>query len=261
MTDDRTWLASVLFTDIVGYTKVPVDQQMAIKLHFTSIISNHIDGLVSDECLKLDTGDGCAICYLGDPEQLYPVATSLLHTFKQIEASGEAISYQVRLGLNLGPVKLVNGIGASRNCVGAGINDAQRIMDFAQPNQLYIGRSYFDMVSNMSSNYANELVSAGSQVDKHNKIHELFELASLQLSAKQTVINSPGFDLDEEVKKHICCEFAKFVGSEQAQAKIQGALQNTSSVAGLCELLSSSLDDDDRYHFGEFTEYYGYSNG
>ncbi len=63
MMDSRTWLASVLFLDIVGYTKVPVDQQLAIKLHFTSIVSPQLEDFEAEECLQLDTGDGCAICH------------------------------------------------------------------------------------------------------------------------------------------------------------------------------------------------------
>ncbi len=260
MTDDRTWLASVLFLDIVGYTKVPVDQQMAIKLHFASVVSPNLENLESDECLQLDTGDGCAICYLGDPERLYPLAISLLDAFKQIESTQEPVSYQVRLGLNLGPIKIVDGIGDHRNCVGAGINDAQRIMNFAGPNQLFISRSYVDVVSNISSHYSSELVSAGSRADKHNKVHEIFELVSLQSPAQQPSIATTGFNLDEEVKQRISREFAKFVGSEQAQTQIQASLRTATSVEELCELLATSLNEDDSYHFGEFTQYYGYSS-
>ena len=45
MTDNRTWLVSVLFLDIVGYSKVPVDEQVSIKLNFTDIVANLLDSL------------------------------------------------------------------------------------------------------------------------------------------------------------------------------------------------------------------------
>lgn len=260
MTDVRTWLASVLFLDIVGYTKVPVDQQMAIKLHFTSIVSSQIAHLVADECLQLDTGDGCAICYLGDPEKLYPVAISLLQNFKQLESDDEPVTYQVRLGLNLGPIKLVSGIGENRNCVGAGINDAQRVMDFAEPNQLFVAKSYVEMVSNMSAKYADELVSAGSRTDKHNKVHDIFELASLQSPAQQPSVAKSNFCVDPEVSQQILREYAKFVGTDQAQTQMDAGLKAASSTQELCELLANNLNEDDRYHFAEFTRYYGYSS-
>jgi hypothetical protein len=67
MTDNRTWLVSVLFLDIVGYSKVPVDEQVSIKLNFTDIVANSLDSLNKQDCIRLDTDNGCAICYLGDP--------------------------------------------------------------------------------------------------------------------------------------------------------------------------------------------------
>ena len=81
MSDSRTWLVSVLFLDIVGYSKVPVDQQLTIKLHFTDAVSRSLDSLNKQDCIQLDTGDGCAICYLGDPEKLFPIAIHLQGIF------------------------------------------------------------------------------------------------------------------------------------------------------------------------------------
>ena len=164
MNESRTWLVSVLFLDIVGYSKVPVDKQMVIKQHFIELVATQVHELEESECIQLDTGDGCAICYLGDPEKLYPVAMALRNQFASLEKAPE-LSYSVRLGLNLGPVKVVDGISGERNCVGAGINDAQRIMDFSEANQLLVSKSYYDVVSNMSSHYAVELCSAGAHAD------------------------------------------------------------------------------------------------
>ena len=77
MTDNRTWLVSVLFLDIVGYSKVPVDEQFSIKLNFTDIVANLLDSLNKQDCIRLDTGNGCAICYLGDPEKLFQIGINL----------------------------------------------------------------------------------------------------------------------------------------------------------------------------------------
>jgi len=260
MTDNRTWLASVLFLDIVGYTKVPVDQQMAIKLHFSSIVTPQVRDFKADECLQLDTGDGCAICYLGDPERIYSIAIALQSAFRELASAQQPISYQVRLGLNLGPIKIVDGISGEKNCVGSGINDAQRIMDFAEVNQLLVSKSYFDIVSNMSAIYLEELIPAGSRADKHNKVHEIFELVSQRSPENKPSIGQSNLEIDDQVKERILKEYASLVGSDEAETQMQAALKASSSQFELCEHLASTLSEDDRYHFNEFTRYYGYSH-
>ena len=55
------------------------------------------------------------------------------------------------MGINIGPVRIVEGINGERNCLGAGINEAQRIMDFASSNQLFVSKSFYDVVSKVSN--------------------------------------------------------------------------------------------------------------
>ncbi|MFT7674756.1 MAG: class 3 adenylate cyclase [Gammaproteobacteria bacterium] len=260
MTENRTWLASVLFLDIVGYTKEAVDQQMSIKQNFTAIVVPALQMLNRDECLQLDTGDGCAICYLGDPEKLYSIALTLQRTFSAIDVNSAA-AYQVRLGLNLGPIKITNGISGDRNCVGAGINDAQRVMDFARENQLLISKSFYEMVCSMSSSYSEQLDEAGTRLDKHEKVHVVYELSSSYLSRVPGSVNSMsgGFEIEPNTRERIEKEFSRYIGREKSEQLISNTLINADSLAHLCELLTDSLSEDDRYHFNEFLNYYGYS--
>ena len=256
MNDSRTWLSSVLFLDIVGYSKVPVDQQMSIKLHFTELVAEQVDSLGTSECIELDTGDGCAICYMGDPEKLYPVATRLREQFASL-AESDKMRYAVRMGLNLGPVKIVEGISGEKNCVGAGINDAQRIMDFAGENQLLVSKSYFDIVSNMSSTYSEQLVSAGARADKHDKIHEVYELASLRSDVATPSVAAESIHLDAVVRQRLIDGYAKYVGRAEAETRLAQTVKLADSSADVCDRLASQLNEDDRYHFNEFVEYYG----
>ena len=255
MTDNRTWLVSVLFLDIVGYSKVPVDEQVSIKLNFTDIVANSLDSLNKQDCIRLDTGNGCAICYLGDPEKLFQIGINLKCIFFEKHVT-KTDYYQVRLGLNLGPVKVVEGVNDDRNCLGAGINDAQRVMDFADSNQLLVSKTYFDVINNMSASYASQLINLGTRADKHNKAHEVYQHnESLENTRLRSAPNASGFQIDNDVEQRITREYAKFVGSNEAQS----VMDKTSSTAMLCETLSKSLSADDRYHFEEFKRYYGYS--
>ncbi|HET9651965.1 MAG TPA: adenylate/guanylate cyclase domain-containing protein, partial [Usitatibacter sp.] len=126
----------------------------------------------------LDTGDGAAISFLGDPEDALFVTLQLRESMigenmsaTQVEASGEDA---VRMGINLGPVKLVKDINGHPNIIGDGINVAQRIMSFARPGQIVVSRSYYDVVSNLASEYAKLFTYEGSRTDKHVREHEIY---------------------------------------------------------------------------------------
>jgi hypothetical protein len=87
---------------------------------------------------------------------------------------GEEGDDAVRMGINLGPVKLVKDINGHPNIIGDGINVAQRIMSFARPGQIVVSRSYYDVVSNLASEYAKLFTYEGSRTDKHVREHEIY---------------------------------------------------------------------------------------
>ncbi len=175
---NRTFICSVVFIDLVGYSKKPVTEQIRLKTSLTSNLSEAIKDIPPNDRIILDTGDGAAISFLGDPEDALFVTLSLREkmvrenaTATQVEASGED---SVRMGINLGPVKLVKDINGHPNIIGDGINVAQRIMSFARPGQIVVSRSYYDVVSNLATEYAKLFHYEGSRTDKHVREHEIY---------------------------------------------------------------------------------------
>jgi class 3 adenylate cyclase len=175
---NRTFICSVVFIDLVGYSKKPVTEQIRLKTSLTNNLSEAIKDIPVSDRIILDTGDGAAISFLGDPEDALFVTLSLREkmvaenaTATMVEASGEDA---VRMGINLGPVKLVKDINGHPNIIGDGINVAQRIMSFARPGQIVVSRSYYDVVSNLASEYAKLFHYEGSRTDKHVREHEIY---------------------------------------------------------------------------------------
>jgi class 3 adenylate cyclase len=175
---NRTFICSVVFIDLVGYSKKPVTEQIRLKTSLTNNLSEAIKDIPVSDRIILDTGDGAAISFLGDPEDALFVTLSLREkmvaenaTATVIEATGEDA---VRMGINLGPVKLVKDINGHPNIIGDGINVAQRIMSFARPGQIVVSRSYYDVVSNLASEYAKLFHYEGSRTDKHVREHEIY---------------------------------------------------------------------------------------
>ncbi|MFT5888324.1 MAG: hypothetical protein ACI9BO_001142 [Zhongshania sp.] len=266
MEDDRTWLAAILFLDIVGYSKLSVEQQVQVKRHFLQFVNDRTSELSSAESVKLDTGDGLAYCFLGDPVKMYAVSHSLRDDFSTI-ADNFPLRYEVRMGLNVGPIKLVAGVNGERNCLGAGINDAQRVMDFSDPNQLLISKTYYDMISKVSNYCAQCFESIGLKYDKHNFEHAVYQLTKdrFQADAISDIRSEPqkaqvAIEIDSDTEQHLLKNLRSCIGSGKAAEIYEVARFQATTVKELCEIFSTSIEDsEDRYEFERFTKSYGYS--
>lgn len=169
---NRTIICSVVFLDIVEYSKKTVAKQLAIKGWFNDLLSQSLHHVKQSDRIILDTGDGAAICFPGDPEDALFVANAL----KVAIAENDYPELALRIGINLGPVKVVKDINGRPNILGDGINVAQRVMGFSEPNQILVSRSYYEVVSCLSEEYAQLFHYSGVHQDKHVREHELYEV-------------------------------------------------------------------------------------
>jgi tetratricopeptide (TPR) repeat protein/class 3 adenylate cyclase len=196
----RTWLSSVVFMDIVSYSSRSVDEQMRWKLQFNKYLTAAIKDVPAEERVVLDTGDGAAICFLGAPEAAMFAALDMWHAL----ISGERETPggpSVRIGINLGPIKLVKDINGAWNAIGDGINDGQRVMSFATGNEILVSQSFYDIISRISDGYKEFFQWKGVARDRHVREHRVFTLlppessrqASVRASAayKRTAVSAP----------------------------------------------------------------------
>jgi hypothetical protein len=193
----RSTSATVLFFDVVGYTKQPVNKQIKIKKRFNQVVSDCLAALGDDERIILDTGDGAAIGFLQHPEDALEVARQ----FRKTVTAHQHKDYpelEVRTGIHLGPVSIVKDMNGQSNMVGDGINDAQRVMSFAGVDQIYISRPYYDFISRLSDEYADLFQYRGLQQDKHGREHAVYELVDLAAreAAPRAVDAGPSIKLE-----------------------------------------------------------------
>src|SRR5258706_90374 len=153
----RTLVCSVLFLDIVEYSKKPVSDQLTLKQEFNRLLSKAREQVPQRDRIILDTGDGAAVTFMGDPEDAL---------FASMAVRDTAGAVAVRLGVNLGPVRLVKDLNGQMNIIGDGINVAQRVMSFAQPGQLLVSRSFYEVVSCLSRDYANLFHHEGARAER-----------------------------------------------------------------------------------------------
>src|SRR5688500_5428572 len=163
---NRTLICSVVFIDIVEYSRKPVVEQIELKDRFNALLSEALRGVAVNDRIILDTGDGAAISFIGDPEDALFVATGLRDDIAARSKPSEA-ELSTRMGINLGPVRLVRDINGQPNIIGDGINVAQRVMSFARPGQVLVSRSYYEVVSRLSDESSRLFSYEGSRTDKH----------------------------------------------------------------------------------------------
>lgn len=171
----KTIMCSVLFLDIAEYSKKSVSGQISLKERFNAYLSVAIRDVPLDDRIILDTGDGAALSFLGDVEDALQVALSMRESLRS-EAAHKDPPLLVRMGINLGPVRLIKDINGQPNIVGDGINVAQRIMGFADPGQILVSRSYYDAVSRLSHEYGDMFHYQGARTDKHVREHEVYAI-------------------------------------------------------------------------------------
>jgi class 3 adenylate cyclase len=163
----RTLVCSVLFLDIVEYSKKAVSDQLQLKQAFNQVLSKALEEVPTRDRIILDTGDGAAVTFMGDPED------ALFAAMTMRDSAGPV---PVRLGVNLGPVRLVKDLNGQMNIIGDGINVAQRVMSFSRPGQLLVSRSFYEVVSCLSRDYMNLFRHEGSRTDKHVREHEVYSV-------------------------------------------------------------------------------------
>jgi hypothetical protein len=181
---NKTTMCSVLFLEIVEYSKKSVAGQISLKDRFINYLSAAISDVPMTDRIILDTGDGAVINFLGDVEDALKAALGLRESLlsekllvgHQNEKPDVDHPLLVRMGINLGPVRLVRDINGQPNIVGDGINVAQRVMGFADAAQILVSRSYYDAVSRLSPQYAGMFHYQGSRTDKHVREHEVYAI-------------------------------------------------------------------------------------
>jgi len=207
---NKTIMCSVFFLDIVGYSKRSVTGQISLKERFNSYLSASIRDVPLSDRIILDTGDGAAINFMGDIEDALKAAlsmrASMLHEDPNIEPP-----LLVRMGVNLGPVRLVRDLNGLPNIVGDGINVAQRVMGFADASQILVSRSYYDAVSRLSPKYAGMFHYQGARTDKHVREHEVYAIGYPGDKTTRPLVVHDGAELPQTQLAKLLSPFTRMV--------------------------------------------------
>lgn len=141
-------IAHVLFTDIVGYSKLPMDEQTRVLKHLYDIARATEEfrrAEQQDRLIRLPTGDGMALVFFGDPESALRCALEISRALRT------APDLKLRMGVHSGPVYRIADINTNMNVSGGGINMAQRVMDCGDDGHILVSSSVAEMLGQLST--------------------------------------------------------------------------------------------------------------
>jgi TolB-like protein/Tfp pilus assembly protein PilF/class 3 adenylate cyclase len=139
--DVKFEIGHVLFIDIVGYSKLLINEQSEQIQKLKEIVRGTEQVRLAEaegKLVRLPTGDGGALVFRNSPEA--PVLCAL-------EISEELKKYpelRVRMGIHSGPVNEITDLNEQANIAGAGINTAQRVMDCGDTGHILLSKRVAD---------------------------------------------------------------------------------------------------------------------
>src|SRR5438105_1796924 len=130
-------IAHVLFIDIVGYSKLSINDQRAAIDELNQVVRTSEQFQKAEgagRLIKIPTGDGMALVFYKSPEEPVECALEISRALK------EHSKLQLRMGAHSGPVSGVIDVNGQANLAGAGLNMAQRVMDCGDAGHILLSR-------------------------------------------------------------------------------------------------------------------------
>jgi TolB-like protein/class 3 adenylate cyclase/Tfp pilus assembly protein PilF len=130
-------IAHVLFIDVVGYSKLLINEQHERLGELNQIVRSTDAFRVAESAgklIRLPTGDGMALAFSTSPDA--PVRCAL-QIAKALQTNPEL---KVRMGIHSGPVSGMTDVNDRSNVTGAGINLAQRVMDCGDAGHILVSQ-------------------------------------------------------------------------------------------------------------------------
>ena len=130
-------IAHVLFIDIVGYSKLSINDQHSAIEELNQVVrasEQFRRAEVAGRLIKIATGDGTALVFYTSPEAPAHCAAEISRVLK------EHSRLQLRMGIHSGPVSGVVDLNERANLAGAGLNIAQRVMDCGDTGHILLSK-------------------------------------------------------------------------------------------------------------------------
>ena len=134
-------IAHVLFIDVVGYSKLLVNEQREVVDQLTRVVRKTPQFRKSEaagKLIRIPVGDGMALVFFQTPEEPVQCAMEIARALRNHP------NIRVRMGIHSGPVDQVKDVNNQLNVAGTGINVAQRLMDCGDAGHILLSKRVAD---------------------------------------------------------------------------------------------------------------------
>src|SRR5438874_242500 len=175
--DVQLEIGHVLFIDVVGYSKLLLDEQRELQQQLTRIVRNTEQVRTAEavgKLIQLPAGDGMALVFFNSPEAPVRCATEIT------KKSKDHPELKLRMGIHSGPISEVRDVNDRINVAGAGINIAQRMMDCGDAGHILLSRHVADDLKHYRQ-WQPQLHDLGECAVKHGERVNVVNLYSEEL--------------------------------------------------------------------------------
>ena len=174
-------VAHVLFMDIIGYSKLRMNQQAAAQVELQNLVnaSAEVQKAKGDrKFICRPTGDGMALLFFRDI--VSPVRTALQIHELMHKRAGEirtriGANIKVRMGIHSGTILMVEDLNAQSDAAGDGINIAQRVMDCGDEDHILLSKKVAESLLSIDP-WQRYLTDIGPCRVKHGVVVHLYNL-------------------------------------------------------------------------------------
>jgi TolB-like protein/class 3 adenylate cyclase len=174
--DAELEIGHVLFLDIVGFSKLLLDEQTEYSHRLNQIARNTEQfrrAEAADKLIRLPTGDGMVLVFFTSPEAPVRCAIEIATALKSSSSLG------LRMGIHSGPVNKIVDVNDRANLAGSGINIAQRVMDCGDAGHILLSKHVAEDLQQRSK-WQSQLTDLGECEVKHGVRVNLVNLCTAE---------------------------------------------------------------------------------
>ena len=170
--DRQLEIAHVLCTDIVGYSKLLINQQTGLLAKLNDIVRSTDQfrrAEAAGKLIRVPTGDGMVLVFFTSPQAPVECALEIARALKNEKA------IPLRMGVHSGPVDQVSDLNDRSNVTGSGINTAQRVMDCGDAGHILLSKRIAEDLAQYER-WQSHLHDLGEATVKHGVTVHIFNL-------------------------------------------------------------------------------------
>jgi class 3 adenylate cyclase len=176
MNSPKTETAHVLMTDRVGYSQISIERKSRLdKELLDAVLCGPASGLTETQCIRLDSGDGVALVFFGEPLLAIEAA---LHLHATVAKSA---AVKLRIGLHSGLVTRRRDANNKSNVSGPGIDKAQRAMSCADGSQVVMTEFFAENLRAFEG-WGERLIDLGEHPIKHAETLRLYSIKPVAIA-------------------------------------------------------------------------------